>query len=179
MCATRQGHGWHATGRPTGRRPWYVRPDSSSCIPSSRRTPHGNEKAAAPPPLDPRWSQNRPGATVGPDQTAKLTQAGRRTIAIPGPLVDLLSAHREVQAPEQLTAGSLWEDQGYVFAQSNGRPIRRPTTKPGRTYSKKQVSGRPGYTMPGASSASLINLATKPLSPSITNTRPSLTVLLH
>ncbi|PZS20223.1 MAG: integrase [Pseudonocardiales bacterium] len=44
-------------------------------------------------------------------------------MAIPGPLIDLLRAHREVQAQERLTAGSVWEDHEYVFAQPNGRPI--------------------------------------------------------
>jgi integrase len=51
------------------------------------------------------------------------SKAGRRTVALPGPLLDLLSAHREVQAQERLTAGSLWEDHGFIFAQPNGRPI--------------------------------------------------------
>jgi len=51
------------------------------------------------------------------------SKAGRRTIALPGPLLELLSAHRSTQEQERLTAGSLWEDHGYVFAQPNGRPI--------------------------------------------------------
>jgi hypothetical protein len=34
------------------------------------------------------------------------SKAGRRTVAIPGPLVDLLYARREVQQQERLTAGS-------------------------------------------------------------------------
>jgi len=32
--------------------------------------------------------------------------AGRRTVAIPSPLVDLLLAHRDVQEQERRTAGS-------------------------------------------------------------------------
>ena len=49
--------------------------------------------------------------------------AGRRTIAIPGPLVDLLRGHREIQEQERIAAGSLWEDHEFVFTQPNGRPV--------------------------------------------------------
>ena len=51
------------------------------------------------------------------------SKAGRRTVAIPGPLVDLLLAHRDIQEQERRTAGSMWEDNGFVFAQPNGRPV--------------------------------------------------------
>lgn len=51
------------------------------------------------------------------------SKAGRRTIAIPAPLVELLRAHKEVQEQERIIAGSLWEDHGFVFTQPNGRPI--------------------------------------------------------
>lgn len=49
--------------------------------------------------------------------------AGRRTIALPAPLVDALRAHRASQLEERLRAGSEWEDHGLVFVQPSGRPI--------------------------------------------------------
>src|SRR3954454_9475226 len=49
----------------------------------------------------------------------------RRTLALPGQLVEALRAHRAAQLEERVTAGSLWEDHDLVFAQANGRPIER------------------------------------------------------
>ena len=46
--------------------------------------------------------------------------AGRRTIALPPQLSDVLRAHRTTQLEERLRAGS---DRDFVFAQPNGRPI--------------------------------------------------------
>jgi integrase len=51
------------------------------------------------------------------------SRAGRRTIALPGPLRDALRAHRTAQLAERMVAGSAWDDHGLVFAQENGRPI--------------------------------------------------------
>ncbi len=51
------------------------------------------------------------------------SRAGRRTIALPGQLVEALKAHRATQLAERLRAGSEWRDHGLVFAQENGRPI--------------------------------------------------------
>ncbi|TFV67228.1 UNVERIFIED_ORG: site-specific integrase [Bacillus sp. AZ43] len=51
------------------------------------------------------------------------SRAGRRTIALPGPLRDALRAQRTAQLAERMAAGSAWEDHGLVFAQENGRPI--------------------------------------------------------
>lgn len=48
---------------------------------------------------------------------------GKRTIAIPAPLVAQLRAHRTAQLAERLACGPLWEDNGLVFAQENGRPL--------------------------------------------------------
>ena len=58
-----------------------------------------------------------------PRARRRESKAGRRTVAIPGPLVDLLLPHRDVQEQERGAAGSVWEDHGFVFAQPNGRPI--------------------------------------------------------
>jgi integrase len=51
------------------------------------------------------------------------SQAGRRTVALPGPLRAGLRTHRAMQLAERMAAGPLWEDHDLVFAQVNGRPI--------------------------------------------------------
>src|SRR3954451_10261509 len=51
------------------------------------------------------------------------SRAGRRTIALPGPLRDALRAHRTAQLAERMAAGSQWQDFDLVFCQENGRPI--------------------------------------------------------
>jgi hypothetical protein len=66
------------------------------------------------------------------------------------PLVDLLCAHREVQAQERLTAGSLWEEQGFVFAQPNGRPIDPKADHPMWKALLEAAGVRePGFMTPG------------------------------
>jgi len=47
---------------------------------------------------------------------------GKRTIPIPGELVEKLQAHREVQALERQFLGAA-HDHGFVFARADGRPI--------------------------------------------------------
>jgi integrase len=49
----------------------------------------------------------------------------RRTLALPGPLVEALRAHHAAQLEERRLAGPLWQDHDLVFAQPNGRPIER------------------------------------------------------
>ena len=51
------------------------------------------------------------------------SQAGRRVLFLPAPMVDALRAHRTAQLEERIRAGSLWDDGDLVFAQVNGRPI--------------------------------------------------------
>jgi len=51
------------------------------------------------------------------------SRAGRRSISLPGPLVEALRTHRATQLEERLRAGSEWQDHGLVFAQPNGRPV--------------------------------------------------------
>jgi integrase len=65
--------------------------------------------------------QRQPGNGLVPVQPK--SRAGRRTIALPGPLRDALRAHRTAQLAERLAAGSLWQDNGLVFCQVDGRPI--------------------------------------------------------
>jgi integrase len=49
----------------------------------------------------------------------------RRTLALPGQLIEALRAHRAAQLEERVAAGSLWQDHDLVFAQPNGKPIER------------------------------------------------------
>ncbi|MGH3699326.1 MAG: hypothetical protein ACRDQY_07635 [Pseudonocardiaceae bacterium] len=44
-------------------------------------------------------------------------------MGIPGPLVRALREHRDTQAKERERAAELWQEGGWVFTQSNGRPI--------------------------------------------------------
>ena len=51
------------------------------------------------------------------------SRAGRRTLAIPAPLLSALQSHRASQARERLAAGQMWQDTGHVFATEAGGPI--------------------------------------------------------
>ncbi|MCA0329542.1 MAG: site-specific integrase [Actinobacteria bacterium] len=51
------------------------------------------------------------------------SRAGRRTITLPEPVVELLRAHRVAQNAERLHAGSEWHALDYVFAQRTGLPL--------------------------------------------------------
>src|SRR4051812_1804956 len=51
------------------------------------------------------------------------SRAGRRVIALPEPLAQLLRTHRRQQLEQRLAAGPLWADFGLVFSQPNGRPL--------------------------------------------------------
>lgn len=55
------------------------------------------------------------------------SRAGRRTIGIPRPLIELLKSHRAVQDDEKATARQLWHDEGWVFAKPDGRPLNPNT----------------------------------------------------
>ncbi len=60
------------------------------------------------------------------------SRSGRRTIAVPAPVLDELRRHRRQQAEERLAAGELWRpgpNGGWVFAQANGKPV-----DPGRDW---------------------------------------------
>jgi integrase len=46
-----------------------------------------------------------------------------RTLELPLPLVAMLHEHEAAQLGEQMPAGSEWNDEDLVFAQTNGRPI--------------------------------------------------------
>jgi len=51
------------------------------------------------------------------------SRAGRRTIGLPEPLLELLRTHRAEQAAEQAAARQLWRDEGWVFATLLGAPL--------------------------------------------------------
>ena len=50
-------------------------------------------------------------------------KAGRRTIGIPGPLLELLRRHNVTQEEERQFAGTAWQPGDWVFTQPTGRPI--------------------------------------------------------
>ena len=62
-------------------------------------------------------------AGVGLTYAEPKSERSRRRIALPGPLVDVLRAHRAAQHAERLKAGTAWHDNDLVFAQPAGNPI--------------------------------------------------------
>ncbi|MGH8960059.1 MAG: tyrosine-type recombinase/integrase [Jatrophihabitantaceae bacterium] len=63
------------------------------------------------------------GAHLGPPKS----KAGKRTIAIPPPVVAELQEHHRRQSAERLAAGSLWKNQDFVIANHTGGPVDRTT----------------------------------------------------
>lgn len=55
------------------------------------------------------------------------SRAGRRTVGLPQPLIDVLTAHRDQQDEERVNAGDLWQEGGWVFAGPAGHPINPRT----------------------------------------------------
>jgi integrase len=55
------------------------------------------------------------------------SRAGKRGIGLPDQLVGLLKTHRAEQQRERDTAADLWQDTGYVFTTSTGRPLNPRT----------------------------------------------------
>ena len=51
------------------------------------------------------------------------SRAGRRSIVLPAELANLLEDHRVAQAREREYAGTVWEGGGWMFTQTNGRPV--------------------------------------------------------
>jgi integrase len=90
--------------------------------------PHCNRhQRACPPPCRPdckrhasKCPQRRGG---GLKEVDVKSRAGRRAVGIPTPLVEALLQHKEAQDKERERAGQLWEEDGWVFTQPNGRPI--------------------------------------------------------
>ena len=51
------------------------------------------------------------------------TERSRRSIALDPEAVDLLQAIRNQQMTQQLAAGPMWQNTGYVFTELDGRPV--------------------------------------------------------
>lgn len=51
------------------------------------------------------------------------SRAGRRSLVLPQLLWDMIEAHEAAQLREREFAGTEWRDEGWMFAQENGRPI--------------------------------------------------------
>ena len=51
------------------------------------------------------------------------TERSRRTIPIPGPVLEALRTHQEAQEAERESLGKRWPDSGFVFTTPVGTPI--------------------------------------------------------
>ncbi|MGH9148660.1 MAG: site-specific integrase, partial [Vicinamibacterales bacterium] len=51
------------------------------------------------------------------------SEASRRTIRVPDPLVPILRAHRVRQLEQRLAASAKWKEDGFVFTASHGQPL--------------------------------------------------------
>ncbi|WP_225978850.1 tyrosine-type recombinase/integrase [Gandjariella thermophila] len=51
------------------------------------------------------------------------SRAGKRSVHVPVPLLEALKAHKGNQDKEKKAAGNLWQDNGWIFAQPNGRAL--------------------------------------------------------
>lgn len=49
------------------------------------------------------------------------SRAGRRVVSVPPPLVRAILEHREIQDDERALAADIWNDEGWVFTQPNGK----------------------------------------------------------
>jgi integrase len=122
--------------RAAQRLPWkHGCPDPHACGAKSHKTDpcsqsctnHKANKRGCPPPCPADCTGHAshcPMRTGGGIVTGEpKSAAGKRTLALPAPLVALLRAHRKEQAAEQLLAGNCWTGTNLVFCQPNGNPI--------------------------------------------------------
>lgn len=58
------------------------------------------------------------GVYEGPTKTENT-----RTLTLPAEVMALLKKHRAVQTERRLMLGDMWQDHGYVFTRSDGRPM--------------------------------------------------------
>lgn len=68
-----------------------------------------------------RWCPQR--HSGGLVEVEVKSRAGRRGIALPEQLAELVERHRATQDVERRHAGAEWADGDWIFAQENGRPI--------------------------------------------------------
>lgn len=62
-----------------------------------------------------------------PDADLTKSKAGKRFVPLPGEILRLLDEHAGQQAAERQTAGSLWEDGGWIFTNEVGHPLNPRT----------------------------------------------------
>lgn len=55
------------------------------------------------------------------------SQAGKRTVGIPAPLVEALQQRREEQQRQREHAANLWHEDGWVFTNADGTPVHPRT----------------------------------------------------
>jgi integrase len=79
---------------------------------------------------------NKGAYTFGMPKTAH----GRRSIALPNSVVEILHKHRVRQLEQRLTMGAAYQDQGLVFADVIGEPLHPNTV----TYQFKRLCTRAG-----------------------------------
>ena len=65
------------------------------------------------------------GPHLGPPKSA----AGRRTIALPPPVLAEVRDHRKRQTTERLAAGPLWHDRGFVITNTTGGALDRTSDR--------------------------------------------------
>ena len=80
--------------------------------------------------------------TLGEPKTKK----SRRTVRLTPRAVEALRRHRARQAGEKLKAGSLYEDQGLVFAGEGGRLINPSNLRQRSFLPLLEKTGLPGIT---------------------------------
>jgi hypothetical protein len=51
------------------------------------------------------------------------TDAGRRIVSVPKPLLEWLDSHREQQRAERQLAANMWHDGEWMFTQPTGKPL--------------------------------------------------------
>lgn len=59
--------------------------------------------------------------------TAPKSKAGRRTVGLPQPLIDLLTVHQAEQEAERAKAAELWQEGGWLFTDETGQPLNHRT----------------------------------------------------
>lgn len=92
-------------------------------MPTHLQAPHPQVPAAVPRGLHgprPLVPAAQGGGLVEVDVKSK---AGRRTISLPDELFELILRHRNIQNNERERAANEWHEEGWMFAQPNGRPL--------------------------------------------------------
>ena len=98
------------------------------------------------------------------------TNSSRRTIALSGDAIDLLKDTRTRQLERRLAVGPLWQDNGYVFSQADGKPLH--PDKVTNAFTKiVRDSGLPHLTLKGLRHAHATLLLAAGVHPKIVSER--------